>query len=467
MTENQHQSPNRTPSHPAKSTQIPQSEQATPEELITNLDNLNPADILRLQRVLGNQAVLQLLRDKKSSDNDNTLVQRAPIDTTFGTFTDEQYDAVDTGDTRGVDIKLTFDPNSRVNAEKFGMVQSVKSYKGDEPIVLDPRDEGRMVEDGDAAGTKIDNHTGRDNPLYNAPTLGDGKDLGDTPDTDNPGKDVGSGDDDALYKLGHHYHDSTGALKAENAEMFDAPRLTDVPPNSGQEFETTVLATEGSDKDAYYGSVRWGWQTDAEGNYTKLDFEKISDAIPSDNFIAAAKQWNQFKYDSKVAPPDAQGNTVVTTTMKIAVDGVDFFIGPGTPLEVDVNGQVIGGTLLVTLKEPIFLVDGTYYWMGWVPTANIKDGILTTQETLERDGKPFTVAPGAGLEVTESVSGDKTLVMVKNGIITSADVSHRIGWVDDIDLFGRETKDLPIPDIGDAIWSWLKSWETLKDEGDE
>ena len=47
--------------------------------------------------------------------------------------------------------------------------------------------------------------------------------------------------------------------------MFDKPRRGGAKKDSRQIFEATALAIKGAQSGTYYGSVRWGWRTDAAG----------------------------------------------------------------------------------------------------------------------------------------------------------------------------------------------------------
>src|SRR5262249_53282014 len=63
----------------------------------------------------------------------------------------------------------------------------------------------------------------------------------------------------------HGYRKKSGKdWISQAAELDDWPIMPSAvgKKNSGQYFETTALAIEGSQKDAYYGSVQWGWQRD-------------------------------------------------------------------------------------------------------------------------------------------------------------------------------------------------------------
>jgi hypothetical protein len=57
-------------------------------------------------------------------------------------------------------------------------------------------------------------------------------------------------------------------------------------------FETTAVALSGTQDGSYYGSVEWGWRTDAAGALSQVPFRLISQGVPSAGFLAAAAAWN-------------------------------------------------------------------------------------------------------------------------------------------------------------------------------
>ena len=57
----------------------------------------------------------------------------------------------------------------------------------------------------------------------------------------------------------------------------------------------TALAIKGAQAGTYYGSVRWGWRTDAAGAHTKVDLAKVTEGIPSSTFLKAGAIWNASK----------------------------------------------------------------------------------------------------------------------------------------------------------------------------
>ena len=101
--------------------------------------------------------------------------------------------------------------------------------------------------------------------------------------------------DPGLGELGYHYKDLTGDPKAHDAVLKDIPARGRAQKDSRHIFETTAVATKGAQAGTYYGSVRWGWRTDAAGAFTKIPFDKVSDGVPSSTFMKAAELWNPAK----------------------------------------------------------------------------------------------------------------------------------------------------------------------------
>ncbi|HWW76927.1 MAG TPA: peptidoglycan-binding domain-containing protein, partial [Pyrinomonadaceae bacterium] len=57
-------------------------------------------------------------------------------------------------------------------------------------------------------------------------------------------------------------------------------------------FETCAICKKGTDANAYYGCVSWGYEIDALDKFTEDKFERVSKGTPSSEFLAAAKKWN-------------------------------------------------------------------------------------------------------------------------------------------------------------------------------
>lgn len=252
----------------------------------------------------------------------SNVIQRA-LTTWGGTWDADQYDLRKDKDpygtvypaatgARGVDMKLKFTPGKNADAKLIGLTQSVNSLINKKPSYINKTIEGRSIKSKDAIkvnsvtketdeGTHIDRTSSINNPIYGSPNIATGKTIEDTPiDNNATGKStkVGNphlaGGANATYQLGYRY--KTGKTwKKQSAMLFDGPTLSGVAKNSKQIFETTALAIKGTQANTYYGSVRWGWQTDAKSKFTKIPFQVVSQGVPSSTFMKAAEKWNTTK----------------------------------------------------------------------------------------------------------------------------------------------------------------------------
>ena len=228
-------------------------------------------------------------------------LQRA-VTTSGGEWDTDQYDATKDIDSsgskapaadgwRGVDIKLKFHPNASVDAELIGVSQTAQSIVGGAPLIL-PAAASRAIPAGDAkplntgAGetdesAHIDQSATNPNPLYAVENA----------------KSASLTDAATAFfgQHGFHFKDKTGTLQQQDGKLNDTPRMPHGDKNSRQIFETTALATKGVQAGTYFGSVRWGWRTDAAGAYTKLPLEKVAEGIPSSTFLKSAEIWNTGK----------------------------------------------------------------------------------------------------------------------------------------------------------------------------
>jgi len=256
---------------------------------------------------------------------------------------------------RGADIKLKFTPNTTVDAEIIGLTQSVQAMIGGSPN-LTPSAATRAIPAKDAQalntgpgetdeGTAIDRAGGYNNPIYGVASAAS-TGLADT--------NYRSG----LGQEGWHYKDKGGTQLKRDATLFDTPRRSGAAKDARHIFETTALATKGTQAGTYYGSVRWGWRTDAAGNHTKIDLAVISEGVPSSTFMKAAEIWNKGK--SSAGAANVQLPTVdvkVTTgpvTLKPPVPMVDIALLPGTRL------QVITEWVAPLLAGTVKVVDGPH-----------------------------------------------------------------------------------------------------------
>jgi hypothetical protein len=242
-----------------------------------------PVNLLLLQRAAGNRAVTAALSARS--------LQRA-ITTLGGDWEAEKYDPVDTKDTEGVDIRLTFTPNASVDATRIGMTQIIRVLQNGKTTQIGndkqkALQEHRQTADGWAVDRLGDpnaissTYVEPGNPIYGSDAVPDatGKTVADTTFDD--------------QKPGFSQQYQRGRPDREQAVLTDTPQLSKpVGSDTRQEFETTALCIEGTQRDTYYGSVRWGWQTDDQGRYGKLPLERVSFGTPTAAFSAAATKWN-------------------------------------------------------------------------------------------------------------------------------------------------------------------------------
>jgi hypothetical protein len=298
---------------------------AAPGEVARGFD---PGSILAMQRSAGNAAVSGLLPNAAQADHSlaralaRTAQERtgrepqpsparllrsrlralARVATSGGDWSTDKHDATKDLDSagnkapaadgwRGVDIDLKFKPNATVDAELIGLTQTAQSIEGGAPLIL-PAAASRAISAGDAkplntgAGetdesAHIDQSSTNPNPLYAV------ENAKSTKLTDPARAFFG--------QHGFHFKNGAGAVQKQDGILKDTPRMPHGDKNSRQIFETTALATKGAQAGTYYGSVRWGWRTDAAGVYTKLPLEKVAEGIPSSTFLKSAEIWNTGK----------------------------------------------------------------------------------------------------------------------------------------------------------------------------
>lgn len=229
-----------------------------------------------------------------------SVLQRKKVPTNFGEFETTKFAEADG---RGVEIILKFNPDdTKVDAKKIALSQSLRTTTASGvAYAIDPSQALKMVGSGKSgAGYGIDVLSGTTNPLYGERnTLGAAQDLKDTRESANTTADAVNLGVNTNYQLGHCFKEkpTDATKKKRSASLWDKPQGG---KNKGESrtFETAALAIDGTDKDKYYGSVKWGYKmegTDAAPTVTTSDIEEASKGTPTANFTEPAKLWNAGK----------------------------------------------------------------------------------------------------------------------------------------------------------------------------
>jgi hypothetical protein len=139
-------------------------------------------------------------------------------------------------------------------------------------------------------------------------------------------------------------------------------------------FETVALAIEGTDKDKYYGSVKWGYKmegTTAAPKVTKMDIEEASKGTPTANFIEPAKLWNAGKTlgtiqitadpEATVLKGDASGTEKLAKDTKLKqLDTVFWGTDPAIKAEVlKTDGTGSGKIVYIKVADVKDMGDGS------------------------------------------------------------------------------------------------------------
>jgi hypothetical protein len=320
---------------------------------------LGAADIVSLQRLVGNRAVSRWISSHRShqghqpSPAARLMIQRdTAVGTPSGTFSSHFAHDMDQQRIARFGIELTFVPNEHIRAEKIGMIQTSRQAIGGATIPYSPSATKKQT----PAGYSIDRASKRNNPVYGAADLPAGAaDLAATA--------MGEGEF-GTYELGKRT-----ANEMRPAWMRDQPNFPGLR-NGGMDFETTALSLDNNaQQDRYFGSVRWGFTVDGDGIITPQDISLVSPGNPSPSFREAAVLWNQSA---------SLGNLGKVYTNQACVmsrpDPPGAFNYPAnTPLMVE-NAEnpetyrVIGGVPCTMCQDL-----GTIYQYGWIPTVALTD----------------------------------------------------------------------------------------------
>ncbi|MCI0564122.1 MAG: DUF4157 domain-containing protein [Nitrososphaera sp.] len=186
------------------------------------------------------------------------------------------------------DARIEFLPYRIVDCDQIAMVQTVVSSVGGSLAYGSAARRSRSLTAAEGTeGLGIDRLSGRSLPYYG---------------TTNAGTTGGNA----------HFGSRTGTNRPDRAWMEDAPGFPGTAASNrtagqtlSQHFETCAICIQGTDEDAYYGCVSWGFDIDASNNFTEAPFERVSKGTPSGDFLAAARKWN------------AQTTPVATTDLPI------------------------------------------------------------------------------------------------------------------------------------------------------
>ena len=247
-------------------------------------------------------------------------IQRS-VETLGGRWDTSKYDPVlkELGkDVTGLDIELNFTPQDPVDAELIGLTQTVRLYREGKPLFVEESSGRRATpdEEGVEEGVHIDQPTNA-NPLYATGEAGAGDTLASTRVAE-PGLSV-EGNVRSHGQHGWHYRDASGAPQHQDAILNDKPVLRRPAKNSGQIFETAALAIKGRQEGTYYGSVKWGWETDKDGTLTKLPLSVLAVGVPSATFMRAAELWNKATTSTGAATIDLP-TTKLPSSVKLAAN---------------------------------------------------------------------------------------------------------------------------------------------------
>lgn len=313
-----------------------------------------------------------------SASVSHPVLRRTPQETWGGKFEADIYDLVKPVRGKneanyGVNIRVIFTPNERVNAEKIALVQTAQTLVDGMPYSVHSKSKndvtrGRSIPDYEVGqGTHIDQTPSIQTPLVGMTDPSTGSDLAGSV----PGKNV---------QLGYHYNDKAG-LHQDNAWMWDPPRLKVADKSQGsQTFETTALAIAGAQKGAYYGSVQWGWNKDASAlSATKITFQRVSKDAPSSEFSQAAGLWNTSVTSQGKATIDLPTIAFMYTNIK-KVTLMDNPAKPKSLGNLDLNTRLQVTDQADPTKtdwQNVIVIDGPLAGkMGWV-----KKGMLSDRQT--------------------------------------------------------------------------------------
>jgi hypothetical protein len=219
------------------------------------------------------------------------------------------------------DVRIEFLPYDVVDCSQVALTQISVARLDGKPAFASEADKTRALKAGEGTeGIGIDRLSGSTSPFYG---------------TDNTG----------ATRTNAHFGSHTTGKAAERAWLEDKPGLRGASPASsrkagqrlGFQFETCAICAQGTDKDAYYGCVSWGYDISATNVFTEAPFGKVSRGSPSSDFLAAAKKWNDQTVP--VATTDLPLPSHVTRNWDMSLSELD---GEITSLETKLKGLAAG-----------------------------------------------------------------------------------------------------------------------------
>jgi len=226
------------------------------------------------------------------------------VDTNGGSWDTSSYTATNTGagvgKGVGAHISLEFTPADPVLADHIGLTQTVKTLHSSAPG--GPVDQTSFPA-GNKANFGLDGVSPGESDKGRAIDQGDGADPNTSPlyaVEDGPGRDAGAltdgPTDPGFGQHGHRKAKPGGGFDVKDAKLDDTPNrsLAFVGEEWTQTFEAAALVLDGPLKDAYLGTVEWGWKVDAAGVCTlnPTPIRMVSPGAPTSDFMDAATKWN-------------------------------------------------------------------------------------------------------------------------------------------------------------------------------
>ena len=210
-----------------------------------------------------------------------------------GKWEAEIYETLTSGSDEGCKMRLKFTPNKLCNSNKIGLIQCMTSniklgknfdqilkqkLETNDPRITNPERVKAMRTDGTG---HLDRHIMKNNPVYGAPNMGSGTALSKCSSghavIDPPQKS---------YRCG-----KTGRGGC-SAALHDEPMFSPVTNGDHNMFETAAMSLDGSQKNVWYGSVKWGWEK-SEGSIVLIPLEVVGMATPSPQFVGLVHLWNR------------------------------------------------------------------------------------------------------------------------------------------------------------------------------